>query len=214
MTTPDRPTGADINLTTPALRQALQNAEYEAIRWKQENIGTEHLLLGLIALPPEDPATVILNRLGVTPVQIKNSIEFIIGTGKVYLRKENPRLTPRSKKVIELAQDEARKTNDPAVTTTHLLIGLMHEGEGIAAGVLESLGVDLNRLRAEIARIQTQPTPAGQKETPTPERTTAQVLIDLEKDLANPNLTHEDRKQLTAKVLQIVVDSLGPKKQP
>src|SRR5579885_893622 len=120
-------------------RQVLALAQEEAQRFQHNYIGTEHLLLGLVRLG-ESTAGQVLNRLGVQLQHVRDAIEFIIGRGDRVVLGEIG-LTPRAKKVIELAVDEARRLNHHYIGTEHLLLGLVREGEGIAAGVLESLGV-------------------------------------------------------------------------
>src|SRR5204863_869844 len=124
-------------------------------------IGTEHLLLGLVR-EGEGVAAKVLSNLGVELNKVRSAVEFIIGRGDRAVLGEIG-LTPRAKKVIELAVDEARRLNHHYIGTEHLLLGLVREGEGIAAGVLESLGVNLERVRAETTRILSQNLPQGQQ---------------------------------------------------
>ncbi|MYF23201.1 MAG: ATP-dependent Clp protease ATP-binding subunit, partial [Chloroflexi bacterium] len=121
-------------------------------------IGTEHLLLGLVR-EGDGVAAKVLSNLGVELTKVRSAVEFIIGRGDRAVLGEIG-LTPRAKKVIELAVDEARRLNHHYIGTEHLLLGLVREGEGIAAGVLESLGVNLERVRAETTRILSQSGPA------------------------------------------------------
>ena len=135
-------------------RRVLSLAQEEAQRFNHNYIGTEHLLLGLVR-ESDGMAARVLSNLGVELTKVRSAVEFIIGRG------ERPApgdigLTPRAKKVIELAVDEARRLNHQHIGTEHLLIALMREGEGVAAGVLESLGVSLEKLRAESNRILSQ----------------------------------------------------------
>ena len=120
-------------------------AQEEAQRFQHNYIGTEHLLLGLLRLE-QSTAARVLNKLGIKLEQVRSAIEFIIGRGDRIVLGEIG-LTPRAKKVIELAVDEARLANQHYIGTEHILLGLVREGEGIAAGVLESLGVKLHRVR-------------------------------------------------------------------
>src|SRR5205823_1806598 len=94
----------------------------------------------------------VLNDLGVQLEQVRSAVEFIIGRGDRMVMGEIG-LTPRAKRVIELAVDEARRLNHHYIGTEHLLLGLVREGEGIAAGVLESLGVSLEKVRAQVIEI-------------------------------------------------------------
>ena len=128
-------------------RRVLSLAQEEAQRFNHNYIGTEHILLGLVR-ENEGTASKVLGGLGIELNKIRSAVEFIIGKGDTAASGEIG-LTPRAKKVIELAVDEARRLNHHYIGTEHLLIGLMREGEGVAAGVLESLGVTLDKVRGE-----------------------------------------------------------------
>ena len=132
-------------------RRVLSLAQEEAQRFNHNYIGTEHMLLGLVR-ETEGVAAQVLSNLNVELVKVRSAVEFIIGRGKRPIPGDIG-LTPRAKKVIELAVDEARRLNQSYIGTEHLLIGLMREGEGVAAGVLESLGVSLEKVREETTRI-------------------------------------------------------------
>src|SRR5437773_9709559 len=134
---------------TERARKVLQYAQEEAARFQHNYIGTEHLLLGLVR-EGSTPAASVLYGLGVDLAKVRSAVEFIIGRG------EQPPtgdigLTPRAKKVIEFSVDEARRFSHDYIGTEHLLLGLLREGEGIAAGVLESLGVRLELVRERVA---------------------------------------------------------------
>ncbi len=136
---------------TRRARHVLTLAQEEAVRFKHNYIGTEHLLLGLLR-EEKGVAAQVLANLGVEIGQVRQSIESIIGRGeRVVLGQVG--LTPRAKKVIELAVDEARRLTHQFVGTEHLLLGLLREGEGIAAGVLESAGLSLEQVRTETLRV-------------------------------------------------------------
>ena len=135
-------------------RRVLSLAQEEAQRFNHNYIGTEHILLGLVR-ETDGVAAKVLSNLGVELNKVRSAVEFIIGRGERSNSGEIG-LTPRAKKVIELAVDEARRLNHHYIGTEHLLIGLMREGEGVAAGVLESLGVNLDKVRGETSRILTQ----------------------------------------------------------
>jgi ATP-dependent Clp protease ATP-binding subunit ClpC len=132
-------------------RRVLSLAQEEAQRFNHNYIGTEHILLGLVR-ETEGVAARVLSSLTVDLSKVRSAVEFIIGRGEKPPQGEIG-LTPRAKKVVELAVDEARRMNHTYIGTEHLLIGLMREGEGVAAGVLESLGVTLDKIRAETHRI-------------------------------------------------------------
>ena len=136
---------------TARARRVLTLAQEEAQRFNHNYIGTEHLLLGLVR-EGDGVAAKVLANLGVELQNVRSAVEFIIGRGDRAVLGEIG-LTPRAKKVIELAVDEARRLNHHYIGTEHLLLGLVREGEGIAAGVLESLGINLERVRAETTKI-------------------------------------------------------------
>jgi ATP-dependent Clp protease ATP-binding subunit ClpA len=136
---------------TEGARQVLTLGQEEAQRFNHNYIGTEHLLLALCRAQ-DSVATRVLSNLGVELRKVRSAVEFIIGRGDRAVLGEIG-LTPRSKKVIELAVDEARRLKHTYIGTEHLLLGLVREGEGIAAGVLESLGANLERVRAETERL-------------------------------------------------------------
>ena len=98
----------------------------------------------------------MLSNLGVELASVRSEVEHIIGRGERRVTGEIG-LTPRAKKVIELAIDEGRRLGHHYVGTEHLLLGLIREGEGVAAGVLETLGVTLEQGRSEVIRVLTQP---------------------------------------------------------
>jgi ATP-dependent Clp protease ATP-binding subunit ClpC len=176
---------------TERARRVLTLAQEEAHRFNHNYIGTEHILLGLVR-EGDGVAAKVLANLGVELNKVRSAVEFIIGRGDRTVLGEIG-LTPRAKKVIELAVDEARRLNHSYIGTEHLLLGLVREGEGIAAGVLESLGVNLERVRAETTRIlsQSQPQAAGagagaRQATRTP--TVDQLGIDLTQAARNNQL--------------------------
>jgi len=132
-------------------RRVLNFAHEEARRFMHNYIGTEHLLLGLLRVE-EGPGAQVLRNLGIELEMIREKIVYIIGQGNQVVLDEIG-LTPRAKKGIELAVDEARRLNQHYIGTEHFLLGLIREGEGIAAGVLEGFGVTLEQARAEVLRI-------------------------------------------------------------
>jgi ATP-dependent Clp protease ATP-binding subunit ClpC len=148
---------------TERARRVLTLAQEEAQRFNHNYIDTEHLLLGLVR-EGDGVAAKVLANLGVELNKVRSTVEFIIGRGDRAVLGEIG-LTPRAKKVIELAVDEARRLNHHYIGTEHLLLGMLREGEGIAAGVLESLGTNLKRVRLETLRVLTQtgtsPRPPG-----------------------------------------------------
>jgi ATP-dependent Clp protease ATP-binding subunit ClpC len=159
-------------------RRVLTLAQEEAQRFNHNNIGPEHILLGIIGEPDGVAAKVLVN-LGISLNKVRSAVEFIIGHGEATTRGEVG-LSPGAKRVIELAIDEARYIGHNYIGTEHLLLGLLREGEGIAARVLDSLGVSLEKVRGEITKIQEQGV-ARPKAARTPSRTPAldQLGIDL-----------------------------------
>ena len=133
---------------TERARRVLTLSQEEAQRFNHNYIGTEHILLGLVS-ETDGVAARVLSNLGVESHKVRSAVEFIIGRGEPSGQGEIG-LTPRAKKVIELAVDEARSLNHHYIGTEHLLTGLMREGDGVAAGVLESLGIDLEKIRNEV----------------------------------------------------------------
>ena len=138
-------------------RRVLTIAQEEARNLNHSYIGTEHILLGLVR-EEEGVAARVLTNLGIGLSKVRSAVEFIIGRGEKPGSGETG-LTPRAKKVIELAIDEARQMGHNYIGTEHLLLGLLREGEGVASSVLDSFGITLERARAETAHILTQGTP-------------------------------------------------------
>src|SRR6188508_1997708 len=146
---------------TDRARKVLTLAQDEAQRFNHNYIGTEHLLLGLVREGEGVAARVLENM----------NVELIIGRGDRPVVGEVG-LTPRAKRVIELAIDEARRLGHNYIGTEHLLLGLVREGEGIAAGVLESLGVNLDKVRHQVIHVLSQSsTSAPAQETKRPSKT-------------------------------------------
>jgi ATP-dependent Clp protease ATP-binding subunit ClpC len=159
-------------------RRVLTLAQEEAQHLNHSYIDTEHILLGL-AREEEGVAAKVLSNLGVGLSKVRAAVGFVIGRGE----KPSPGdtgLTPRAKRVIELAIDEARHLGHNYIGTEHLLLGLLREGEGVAADILDSLGVTLERVRAETIRVLTETSPKG-RAARTASRTPAldQLGIDL-----------------------------------
>jgi len=164
---------------TERARKVLTLAQEEAQRFNHNYIGTEHILLGLVR-EGEGVAAKVLSNLGVELDKVRSAVEFIIGRGERTISGEIG-LTPRAKRVIELAVDEARRLNHNYIGTEHILLGLLREGEGVAAGVLESLGVSLEKVRTETVRLLSQSMPQAasgvRPSTRTP--TLDQLSVDL-----------------------------------
>jgi len=135
-------------------RRVLTIAQEEARTLNHSYIGTEHILLGLVR-EEEGVAARVLTNMGVGLGKVRSAVEFIIGRGEKPATGETG-LTPRAKKVIELAIDEARQLGHNYIGTEHLLLGLLREGEGVASSVLDSFGITLERTRAEITHVLSQ----------------------------------------------------------
>ncbi|MEV2280914.1 ATP-dependent protease ATP-binding subunit ClpC [Paenibacillus larvae] len=135
---------------TERAQKVLSLSQEEALRLGHNNIGTEHILLGLIR-EGEGIAAKALVALGLSLEKIQDEVESLIGRGQEQLT--NPAYTPRAKKVIELSMDEARKLGHTYVGTEHILLGLIREGEGVAARVLNNLGISLNKARQQVLQL-------------------------------------------------------------
>ncbi|WP_100334352.1 ATP-dependent protease ATP-binding subunit ClpC [Bacillus alkalisoli] len=136
---------------TERAQKVLALAQEEALRLSHNNIGTEHILLGLVR-EGEGIAAKALVALGLGPEKIQKEVENLIGHGQENTQ-SIPHYTPRAKKVIELSMDEARKLGHSYVGTEHILLGLIREGEGVAARVLNNLGVSLNKARQQVLQL-------------------------------------------------------------
>jgi ATP-dependent Clp protease ATP-binding subunit ClpA len=133
---------------TDRARRAVVLAQHEARRLNHNFIGTEHLLLGLIA-EGDGVAAEALESLGISLAAVRQQVEEVVGQGQVAPSEHIP-FTPRAKKVLELAQREARALGHDYIGTEHILLGLVREGDGVAAQVLVRLGADLNRVRQQV----------------------------------------------------------------
>ncbi|MFD2681028.1 ATP-dependent protease ATP-binding subunit ClpC [Bacillus seohaeanensis] len=135
---------------TERAQKVLALAQEEAIRLSHNNIGTEHILLGLVR-EGEGIAAKALAALSLSPEKIQKEVEGLIGKGND--KSQTIHYTPRAKKVIELSMDEARKLGHSYVGTEHILLGLIREGEGVASRVLSNLGVSLNKARQQVLQL-------------------------------------------------------------
>jgi len=148
---------------TERARIVLSVAQEEAQRFQHNYIGTEHLLLALVR-EGDGVAAKVLANLGVELNKVRSDIEFILSRGdRIVLGAIG--LTPRAKKVIELTVDEARRLNCHYIGTEHLLLGLVREDEGIAAGVLKGLGVNLESVRKQTSLVLSQSSTAAESPT-------------------------------------------------
>jgi len=139
-------------------KRVLALAQDEAIRFNHNYIGVEHLLLGLVR-EGEGVAARVLDSLGIDLSKARSSVEVMIGRGKETTSPSEITLSPRTKKVIELAVDEARKLGHSHVGTEHLLLGIVREGESVGAGLLQSMGVSLEQVRHQVIAVMGQHRP-------------------------------------------------------
>jgi ATP-dependent Clp protease ATP-binding subunit ClpC len=136
---------------TKRAKQVLQLATEEARAFNHPYVGTEHILLGLIR-ESEGIAARVLDDLGVKLPQARSAVEFIVGVGESPYRGDQD-LTARAKKVIEFAVEEAKRLNHHYIGTEHLLLGLVRNGEGVATGVLDIMGVSLEQVRNQVMKV-------------------------------------------------------------
>tara|TARA_Y100000588_G_scaffold5589_1_gene6732 strand:+ start:3647 stop:6139 length:2493 start_codon:yes stop_codon:yes gene_type:complete len=175
-----------MNNFTPRAQQVLALARKEADRFHHNYVGTEHLLLGLINLG-QGVAVNVLQKMGLDLVTVRSAVEKQVGMGQEAKPSGNIPFTPRVKKVLALASKEAKNLNHSYVGTEHILLGLLREGEGVAAQVLKSLDVDIERTRNEILS-ELDPNYAGG---------------DLEEPVATPQVQgSEDKKEVKTPALK------------
>jgi len=169
-----------MNNFTPRAQQVLALARKEADRFNHNYVGTEHLLLGLIKLG-QGVAVNVLQKMGLDLETVRMEVEKQVGSGPETKMVGNIPYTPRVKKVLALAGKEAKSLNHSYVGTEHILLGLLREGEGVAARVLKNLEVDIERTRNEILKEldpnftppeaeqeSPQEQPSGRKDVKTP----------------------------------------------
>ena len=142
---------SDASNYTPRAKQVVELARTEAERFNHPYVGTEHLLLGLIALG-QGVAVTVLERMGISLEALRLEVEKVVGQGPQTKTVGGVPFTPRAKKVLQLAAAEARALNHSYVGTEHILLGLLREGEGVAAQVLRNLNVDLETARVEVMK--------------------------------------------------------------
>ncbi len=190
---------------TERAKKVLVLAQEEAQRFNHNYIGTEHLLLGLVR-EGEGIAAKVLSNLGVELNKVRSAVEFIIGRGDRMVIGDIS-LTPRAKKVIELAVEEARRLNHNYIGTEHLLLGLVREGEGIAAGVLESLGVNLEKVRTQVITVVSQSGPGTategkhQSKTPTIDQMGTDLTAAARADKLDPVVGRETEIERVIQIL-------------
>ncbi|HEY3328509.1 MAG TPA: Clp protease N-terminal domain-containing protein [Capsulimonadaceae bacterium] len=138
---------------TERARKVIFYAQEEAGQLGENYVSTEHMLLGLIR-ENDTVAARILDRLGISLGKIRSEVERIVSRGDGRLG-QDMQLTPRAKRVIDLAYDESRRLNNNYIGTEHLLLGMVRESEGVAGRVLAKLGADLERTRTAVYTLQT-----------------------------------------------------------
>ena len=164
-----------MNNFTPRAQQVLALARKEADRFNHNFVGTEHLLLGLIKLG-QGVAVNVLQKMGLDLETVRMEVEKQVGTGPDQKVIGNIPYTPRVKKVLALASKEAKALNHTYVGTEHILLGLLREGDGVAARVLKNLDVDIEQTRQEILKEldpnfqASEESPAGETPEKAPEK--------------------------------------------
>jgi ATP-dependent Clp protease ATP-binding subunit ClpA len=160
---PSKGNGGEVRFNDQA-RNVMQRAKDEAIGFNHEYIGTEHVLLGIVN-EESSVAADILQNLGVSPGKVGREVETIVQPGPETVMLVRLPQTPRTKKAIEFAVEEARRTGHDLVGSEHILLGLLQESEGVAAQVLLNLGVSLRHVRQEVLRLLGHAADASQLDT-------------------------------------------------
>ncbi|MDD5496440.1 MAG: Clp protease N-terminal domain-containing protein, partial [Candidatus Omnitrophica bacterium] len=140
------------NRFTERARKVILLAKEEAKRFNHDYIGTEHILLGLVR-EGEGVAAAVLASFGLSSDKIRLEVEKLVQPGPSTIISGDLPFTPKAKKVIELAMDEARELGHNYIGTEHLLLGLIREGEGVASQVLMNMGLQLNKVREEVMNL-------------------------------------------------------------
>ena len=164
---------------TERAQRVLAHAQEEAIRLNHNNIGTEHLLLGLVK-EPDGIAAKVLAAYNITEEKVVSEVEQLIGHGSGM--GGTIQYTPRAKKVIELSLDEARKLNHNFVGTEHILLGLIRENEGVAARVLANLDLNITKARSQVVKLLGSPEMSNKDAGSTKSQNTP-TLDELARDL-------------------------------
>ncbi len=148
---------------TREAKYVLTLAQKESKRLRHHYIGTEHLLLALVEVE-NTTAWKVLGELGATRERVHRAIEHLVGTGSPELEGRTPVLSPRTKRVLQLALEEAKMIGSPSIAPEHLLLGLVQEGEGVAITILQELGISPEKVRAEVVRsLMDKPVPETRK---------------------------------------------------
>jgi ATP-dependent Clp protease ATP-binding subunit ClpA len=180
---------------TDRARRVVVLAQAEARMLNHDYIGTEHILLGLIH-EGEGVAAKALESLNISLEAARQQVEEIIGRGQAAPTGHIP-FTPRAKKVLELSFREARQFGHNYIGTEHILLGLVREGEGVAAQVLQKLGADLDRVRNRVRRIMVQRLLEPEEEMPTMGSTRSKL-----REYASPSPFDEREKIVLSLLIQ------------
>src|SRR5688572_9549432 len=149
------------NKFTERARKVILLAKQEAKRFNHDYIGTEHILLGLLR-EGEGVAAAVLQSLNMNLDNIRLEVEKLVQPGPTTVVSGDLPFTPKAKKVMELAMDEARALGHNYIGTEHLLLGLIREGEGVASQVFMNMGLDLEKVREEVIKLLGSTTPGSQ----------------------------------------------------
>ncbi len=149
------------NKFTERARKVILLAKQEAKRFNHDYIGTEHILLGLLR-EGEGVAAAVLQSLGMNLNNIRLEVEKLVQVGPATVVSGDLPFTPKAKKVMELAMEEARTLGHNYIGTEHLLLGLIREGEGVASQVFMNMGLDLEKVREEVIKLLGSTTPGSQ----------------------------------------------------
>ena len=153
------------NKFTERARKVILLAKQEAKRFNHDYIGTEHVLLGLLR-EGEGVAAAVLQSLGMNLNNIRLEVEKLVQIGPATVVSGDLPFTPKAKKVMELAMEEARTLGHNYIGTEHLLLGLIREGEGVASQVFMNMGLDLEKVREEVIKLLGSTTPGSQFNPP------------------------------------------------
>jgi len=200
---------------TERARKVILLAKEEAKKINHDYIGTEHILLGLVK-EGEGVAAAVLNSIGLDTLTIREEVEKLVQTGPGTPVTGDIPFTPRAKKVIELAMDEARSLGHNYIGTEHLLLGLIREGDGIAAQVLLNLGLDLKTVRDEVLNLLGSSVPgyAVSPDSKRKKKTRTPALDSFGRDLTE--MAKEDKLDPVIgrdKEIQRVIQILGRRKK-
>jgi ATP-dependent Clp protease ATP-binding subunit ClpC len=201
---------------TERARKVILLAKEESKRVNHEYIGTEHVLLGLVK-EGEGVAAAVLNSLGLDAENIRAEVEKLVQPGPTPITNTDIPFTPKAKKVIELAMDEARNLGHNYIGTEHLLLGLIREGDGVAAQVLLNMGLDLQSVRDEVLNLLGSSVPGYASSTPEAKKkrkTKTPALDSFARDLTQ--MAKDDKLDPVIgrnKEIQRVVQILGRRKK-